>query len=299
MSKTDKDFLVSGESILVTTFYTYGSQLIITNKRLMAKRQSRIPRQAFEGEILWDDIIDVQYLPGIPLLAFSDPGILIEHKLADGTIVQSRIKFQGGESARNLIGYTSKQVYELIQNVLNQSADGDGFREPDSSIVENLTDSSKRARRIVGAMQMATVFVIAHALISFLRILVDNSATITDVASLFTSSWEAILLAINILLLPLLLGGSVATIVIYFLPQESYRTNHALTRWAIVGVAHALIWQVITFFVAQLVCWVSILLWIVVAIAVFLLVFKLLLPLRNIEETPNTRLHPTAPSGAE
>ncbi|MCP4542659.1 MAG: hypothetical protein GY832_36515 [Chloroflexi bacterium] len=104
MNKIDKDFLTPGESIIATTFYTYGSHLVITNKRLVGKRISKIGRRTFEGKIPLSSISSVKYSPGIPIFTFSPPSLWIEHELPDGSIEQSRLRFQQQFSLWHLCG---------------------------------------------------------------------------------------------------------------------------------------------------------------------------------------------------
>jgi hypothetical protein len=237
----NSDLLTSGESVLAT--YTYGSKLMITNKRLIGKRQLKIGRSAFEGEILLDTVVDIKYSRGIPLVG--TPSLFIEHKLPDGSVIESRIRFEAGPVAHRAFIYTPQQIYELIQDLLSQTADDDGMRRPSSSMKRQLEEASKRANRRSEATRMAVVFTISHSLTSMIYYnLLPVQPDQAGLTTLLTRDyWFWIVLLLIFLLGSLVFSTLIAAIPIYFLVDDSYLGSRWTIHWVIVGIVYALLWQ--------------------------------------------------------
>lgn len=232
------DFLASGESVLATTFYTYNSRLVVTNKRLIGRRHLKIGRSTFVGEIPLDTIVDLWYSRGTPLEG--DPGLFIEHKLPDGSVTKSRVCFQGSRTS----GHTPQQIFELIQDLVSQPADADGMQHPSPAMKRQLEEIDKRARRFRGTVLMAAVFTISGGLTTLVYNLATGEAESPNLATfLATADWFIMLALFTILLWGFIFSALMAAIPIYFLIDDLCLGLRGTVRWIVVGVVYALLWQ--------------------------------------------------------
>jgi hypothetical protein len=116
-----RDERLPGEEIISETPYRPFSVLVITNKRVIGKRLFRVGLKQFEGVIYYDQISNVTYGTGIPLLTV--PSIVLEYKQADGIAKKATIRFLGFIS--RLVGYDPKDVYYQIAKRMNDKNDPD------------------------------------------------------------------------------------------------------------------------------------------------------------------------------
>lgn len=278
------DHFAEGESVLITTFYMYGSQLVITNKRLIGRRHLKVGRAAFEGEIFLDTIVGLRYSRGFPLVG--DPSLIIEYKLPDGSVAESCIRFQGGPAVHRASGHTPQQIYELLQDLMSQTVDGAGMRQPSSAMQQQLVETSKRASRLRGAVLMAAVFAISGGLTAVVCSLVTGETQLTDVVSILSRlDWVGMLGLLNIILFSFVFLALMAAIAIYFLVDDSYLDFRWTVRWAVVGVVYALLWQLgsslFRHFDVPATCLMDILLRVPIAGLAYLLVFRLFTRMRT------------------
>jgi hypothetical protein len=276
------DSLAREESVLATTFYTYNSRLVVTNKRLIGRQRLKIGRSTFEGEIPLDTIVDLWYSRGT--LIEGDPGLFIEHKLPDGSITKSRVCFQSSKT----FGHTPQQIYELIQDLVSQPADADGMRNPSSAMKRQLEEIDKRARKLRGTVLMAAVFTISGELTALVYNLVTGEAEFPGLATfLATADWFIMLASFTILLWGFIFSVLLAAIPIYFLINDSHLDLQGAIRWVVVGVVYALLWQLssslLRHFDIPITCLMGVLLRIPVAGLAYLLVFGLFLRMREKE----------------
>jgi hypothetical protein len=286
------DFLTSGESVLATTFYTRGpgfvtTKLTITNRRLIIKRRPKIGRPTFEGDIPFDTIVSFRYSRETPLVDDPKyPCLFIKHTLPDGNVTESRIRLQSGRAFQ----HTPQQIYELIQNLVSQTADANGMRHPSPAIQQQLEKTRKRARRFRATTLMAVTFTISGRLTTLVYSLVTGEMELPKLVTLLPSiNWFTIMSLSTILLWSFLLSTSMAAIPIYFLIDDPYLDSSRAIHWVIVGIVYALLWQFSSSLFHHLdiptPCLVSILLRALIAGLAYLLVFRLFLRMQEKEGT--------------
>ena len=116
-----QDEKLPGEEIIREMPYRPFSVLIVTNKRVIGKRLLRAGFKQFEGTIYYDQILNVSYRTGIPLLTV--PSIILEYKQADGIAKKATIRFPGFPA--NLVGFNLKDIYYQIAKRINAKKDPD------------------------------------------------------------------------------------------------------------------------------------------------------------------------------
>jgi len=99
-----------GEQIVSVIPYRPFSILIVTSHRIIGKRLLGIGPSRFEGEIPYNKIVNVKYLPGTPLIKV--PSITVEYKKNDEKIERVTIRFPG--FSLRLAGYSPESVYSQI-----------------------------------------------------------------------------------------------------------------------------------------------------------------------------------------
>lgn len=105
----------SEELILENIPYKPFGSMSITNRRIIGKNLIRLGRVAFEGEILLGDLVNVAYLPGVPVIGV--PGLEFEYKSPDGGTAKATIHFASISARLGFklrTGYGPKRIYDLI-----------------------------------------------------------------------------------------------------------------------------------------------------------------------------------------
>ena len=104
-----------GEQIVSVIPYRPFSILIVTNQRIIGKRLLGVGPRRFEGGIPYNKVVNVKYLPGMPLLTV--PSITVEYKKNDERIDRVTIRFPGFTA--RLAGYSPESVYRQIAERTN------------------------------------------------------------------------------------------------------------------------------------------------------------------------------------
>ncbi len=164
------------------------------------------------------------------------------------------LRFQGGPFVHKASEHTPQQIYELIQDLVNQTADNDGMRHPNSAMKQQIEESSKRAKRLTKATRLAVVFTISHSLTSM--IYYNLSSVQPDQAGLTTlltrDHWFWLVGLLIFSLGSLVFSTLIAAIPIYFLVDDSPLDSQEAIRWIIVGIIYALLWQITLLFFYRL-----------------------------------------------
>jgi hypothetical protein len=104
-----------GETVLEVFSYSPKSTIIITNQRIIGKSGETNPT-IFQGTIEYQDIQDIQYVSGIPLIGI--PQMVVKHQSLDGEEKITVFKFPGHIFSHVIYwisGYNPKRIYERVK----------------------------------------------------------------------------------------------------------------------------------------------------------------------------------------